>query len=41
MRLEVLREQTDSLITLDFNRADVEVVFYIKVTPADPGSEKH
>ena len=33
MRLEVLREQSDSLITVDFNRADVEVVFYIKVTP--------
>ena len=33
MRLEVLRDQSDSLITVDFNRADVEVVFYIKVTP--------
>ena len=31
MRLEVLRETDDSLITNDFNRADVEVVFYIKV----------
>ena len=35
MRLEVLREQSDSLITVDFNRADVEVVFYLKVTPDD------
>lgn len=33
MRIEVLREQSDSLITNDFNRADVEVVFYIKVYP--------
>ncbi len=38
MRLEVLREQSDSLITVDFNRADVEVVFYIKVTPIEDGS---
>ena len=35
MRLEVLRELSDSLITVDFNRADVEVVFYLKVTPDD------
>ena len=33
MRVEVLREQSDSLITYDFNRADVEVVFYLKVDP--------
>ena len=33
MRIEVVREQSDSLITNDFNRADVEVVFYIKVYP--------
>ncbi|MCY4404559.1 MAG: SPFH domain-containing protein [Candidatus Poribacteria bacterium] len=33
MRIEVLREQSDSLITNDFNRADVEVVFYLKVYP--------
>ncbi len=33
MRIEVVREQSDSLITNDFNRADVEVVFYLKVTP--------
>ncbi len=38
MRLEVLREQSDSLITVDFNRADVEVVFYIKVTPIEGGN---
>ena len=31
MRIEVLRETSDSLITNDFNRADVEVVFYLKV----------
>ncbi|RKU09024.1 hypothetical protein C6501_15870 [Candidatus Poribacteria bacterium] len=35
MRIEVVREATDSLITNDFNRADVEVVFYIKVNPDD------
>ncbi len=35
MRIEVVREQSDSLITNDFNRADVEVVFYIKVYPAE------
>ncbi len=35
MRLEVLRETDDSLITNDFNRADVEVVFYIKVDPKE------
>ncbi len=35
MRLEVLRETSDSLITNDFNRADVEVVFYIKVDPKE------
>ena len=35
MRIEVVREQSDSLITNDFNRADVEVVFYIKVCPAE------
>ena len=35
MRLEVLRETSDSLITNDFNRADVEVVFYIKVDPIE------
>lgn len=31
MRIEVLRETSDSLITNDLNRADVEVVFYLKV----------
>ena len=35
MRLEVLRETSDSLITNDFNRADVEVVFYLKVDPIE------
>ena len=35
MRLEVLRETSDSLITNDFNRADVEVVFYLKVDPKE------
>ena len=37
MRIEVVREQSDSLITNDFNRADVEVVFYLKVTPTSEG----
>ena len=37
MRIEVVREQSDSLITNDFNRADVEVVFYLKVTPEEDG----
>ena len=35
MRIEVVRETSDSLITNDFNRADVEVVFYLKVDPDD------
>ena len=35
MRIEVIREQSDSLITRDFNRADVEVVFYLKVHPEE------
>ena len=35
MRIEVLREQSDSLITLDLNRADIEVVFYLKVDPEE------
>ena len=35
IRIEVVREATESLITNDFNRADVEVVFYIKVNPDD------
>ena len=35
MRIEVLRETSDSLITRDFNRADVEVVFYLKVDPEE------
>ena len=39
MRIEVVREQSDSLITNDFNRADVEVVFYLKVTPEEDGED--
>lgn len=35
MRIEVVREGSDSLITNDFNRADVEVVFYLKVYPGE------
>ncbi len=35
MRIEVIREGTEALITYDFNRGDVEVVFYLKVEP-DP-----
>ncbi|MXZ00802.1 hypothetical protein F4Y93_09220, partial [Candidatus Poribacteria bacterium] len=33
MRIEVIREGQEALITFDFNRADVEVVFYLKVEP--------
>ena len=33
MRIEVIREGPEALITYDFNRADVEVVFYLKVEP--------
>ena len=35
MRIEVIREGTEALITYDFNRGDVEVVFYLKVEPAE------
>ena len=35
MRIEVVREGTEALITYDFNRGDVEVVFYLKVEPAE------
>ena len=31
MRIEAIREGQEALITFDFNRADVEVVFYLKV----------
>jgi uncharacterized membrane protein YqiK len=34
MRIEVVRDAQDALITLDLNRADTEAVFYIKVEPA-------
>ena len=33
MRIEVIREGPEALITHDFNRGDVEVVFYLKVEP--------
>ena len=33
MRIEAIREGQEALITFDFNRADVEVVFYLKVEP--------
>ena len=33
MRIEVIREGPEALITYDFNRGDVEVVFYLKVEP--------
>ncbi len=33
MRIEVVREGSEALITYDFNRGDVEVVFYLKVEP--------
>ena len=33
MVLEVLREGEDAFITLDFNRANVEAVFYLQVEP--------
>ena len=35
MRIEVIREGTEALITYDFNRGDVEVVFYLKVEPEE------
>ncbi len=35
MRIEVIREGAEALITYDFNRGDVEVVFYLKVEPAE------
>ena len=35
MRIEVIREETEALITYDFNRADVEVTFYLKVEPIE------
>ena len=35
MRIEVVREGTEALITYDFNRGDVEVVFYLKVEPIE------
>ena len=33
IRIEAIREGQEALITFDFNRADVEVVFYLKVEP--------
>ena len=33
MRIEVVREAQEALITVDLNRADTEVVFYLKVEP--------
>ena len=36
MRIEVIREGPEALITYDFNRGDVEVVFYLKVEPSQP-----
>jgi uncharacterized membrane protein YqiK len=35
MRIEVVREGPEALITHDFNRGDVEVVFYLKVEPEE------
>ena len=35
MRIEVVREGSEALITYDFNRGDVEVVFYLKVEPKE------
>ena len=35
MRIEVIREGAEALITYDFNRGDVEVVFYLKVEPEE------
>ncbi len=35
MRIEVIREGPEALITYDFNRGDVEVVFYLKVKPEE------
>ena len=35
VRIEILREGPDSLITEDFNRADVEAIFYVRVEPKE------
>ena len=35
IRIEVIREGPEALITYDFNRGDVEVVFYLKVEPVE------
>ena len=35
IRLEILREGQDAFITADFNRADVEAVFYLQVQPME------
>ena len=35
MVLEVLREGEDAFITLDYNRANVEAVFYLQVEPSE------
>ena len=35
IRLEILREGQDAFITADFNRADVEAVFYLQVQPLE------
>jgi len=35
MRIEVVRELQDAMITLDLNRADIEAVFYLKVEPVE------
>ena len=35
IRLEILREGQDAFITADFNRSDVEAVFYLQVQPLE------
>ena len=35
VRIEIIREGTDALITEDFNRADIEAVFYVRVQPIE------
>ncbi len=37
MRIEVVRESQEALITLDLNRGDIEAVFYLKVDPVEEG----
>ncbi|HIE30378.1 TPA: hypothetical protein EYP66_24220 [Candidatus Poribacteria bacterium] len=37
MKIVIIRETQDALTTLDFNRADIESVFYMRVQPNEKG----